>query len=107
MCRGLLGAAPNPMRPVGSVGSPSVSFFHVLPPSLDRKMPPLVPPESSAHGYRRTRHRPAKSTMGLPGSMMSELAPVSSSTNKTFFHVVPPSVVRSEEYTSELQSHSF
>jgi hypothetical protein len=39
--RGSLGATPMPMRPSpsGAVGSPCVSWRHVVPPSVDLKRP--------------------------------------------------------------------
>src|SRR5690348_5739433 len=41
--RGLLGAIAMPVRPMGVVGNPLVSCFHVSPPSVDFQMPPPGP----------------------------------------------------------------
>src|SRR6185312_56624 len=82
------------MRPYGPSGRPSCSRVHVSPPSVERQSPLPFPPFSRFHGKRRTCHMPAKSTLGLPGCITRSLVPVVSFTNNTFFHVLPPSVVR-------------
>src|SRR4051812_39320258 len=102
------------MRPVFAVGRPAadfspVSLFHDLPPSLVRNSPPPGPCETTGpywsgpgHGplptypsnsSRFRSHSPASSALGSNGSIRRSIAPVRSSTNSTFFHVLPPSSV--------------
>src|SRR5574337_1262129 len=92
-CSGLLGAAASVMRPVSPLGKPSVSFFQVSPPSVERHTPPVALPLIMVQGLRCAVHMPANSTCGLPGSITRVEAPVLSSTYSTFCQVLPASVV--------------
>src|SRR6185436_14086673 len=82
-----------PVRPIPSFGRPVVSCFHVVPPSVDLKMPPPGPfvGEYVYQGGRRVFHRPAYTTCGFVGSITTSTAPTFSSLYKTFCHVFPPS----------------
>ena len=54
--RGLLGAMPSSAS-IRPRGSPWVRGFHVVPPSVDLKMPPLVPFQAPfSHGPCRCSH---------------------------------------------------
>ena len=74
--------------------APPSSRSHVSPPSRDIQMPLPVPPECLFHGTMYCCQLAAKSTRGLPGSIATSMMPVLSFTKSTFFHEVPPSVVR-------------
>src|ERR1035437_268526 len=77
--RGSLGAAAMSACVTPS-GSPFVSGFHVLPPSVDLKMPPLVPFHAPfSHGPCRVSHRHAYRMSGSFGSNSRSEAPVFSS----------------------------
>src|SRR2546430_11881304 len=105
------------MRPYGFARKPllacGVISVQRLPPSALRYRPPPEnavgpsPPERNVQPLRRKSHRLANSTSGARGSRamlpqpVDRLAPFSMSCQ-----VPPPSVVRSEEHTSELQSQS-
>ncbi len=43
------------MRPI-SFGKPPSSFFHVRPPSVERKTPPRSLPDVCVHGVRLNFH---------------------------------------------------
>src|SRR5438132_11284140 len=72
---------PGPSPPsVPAVGNPLVSGFHVLPPSIDLKMPPLVPLHAPfSHGPWRVSQRHAYTISGFFGSNSTSDAPVFSS----------------------------
>ena len=91
--RGLLGATAIPVRPIPSLGNPAVSCVHVVPPSVDLKIPPPGPfvGEYVNQGGRRVFHRPAKTTLVLVGSMTTSTAPILSSLYSTFCQLLPPS----------------
>ena len=66
-------------------GSPSVSAFHVVPPSVDLKMPP--PAASNAPPSLKLcccTHSAAYTVFGSAGSMRTSFALVYSSLNSTF-----------------------
>src|SRR5262249_12124110 len=79
--RGLLGAIAMPVLPMPSFGRPAVSCFHVLPPSVDLKMPPPGPFVGAYvyQGGRRVFQRPAYTTCGFDGSITTSTAPTFSS----------------------------
>src|SRR6185312_5847008 len=67
-------------------------FFHVFPPSVDLKIPPLVPDHSPfSQGPSRDCHKVAKIISVLLGSMATSSPPVFSSMYKTLVNVFPPS----------------
>src|ERR1043165_2262407 len=90
---GLLAAMSTPMRPISPSGKPSllVRFVQVLPPSNVMNKPDPGPPDLKVHGQRRCCHMAAINLFGLRGSITRSAQPVFSSTNKTLFHVSPPS----------------
>src|SRR5256886_3534385 len=112
------GAMATAMRPYGFFGKPLlvsvVISVHVLPPSVDRNNPLAEgavgpsPPERYSQPLRRKSHIAANMMSGLLGSIFTSVQPVERfAPLRTWFHVLPPSVVlRSEEHTSELQSQS-
>src|SRR5256712_13607317 len=63
------------------------------PPSVDLKIPPPGPPDTSCHGLRCACQKAAYTTSGLLGSRTRSEIPVESLRNNTLFHVLPPSVV--------------
>src|SRR4030095_15902439 len=68
--------------------------FHVTPLSSDLYNPLPGPPLEKNHGCRRACHSDANTMFGLCGSKTTSMPPVFSSLDKTFVHVLPPSVVR-------------
>ena len=76
-------------------GRPSVSCFHVVPPSVDLKMPlpppPKPPPSQNACCCC---HSVAYTVLGSLGSMRTSLPLVYSSRYSTFWNDLPPSVER-------------
>src|SRR5947208_8636085 len=83
------------MPPPSPSGSPFVSERHVVPPSVDLKMPPLVPAHAPfSHGPCRCSHRQAYTMSGFLGSNSRSEPPVLSSFDSTFSNVRPPSVDR-------------
>src|SRR4051812_44480562 len=76
-----------------SAGSPFVNCFHVVPPSVDLKIPPPGPLVGAYvyHGGRRVFHNPAYTIFEFVGSITTSTAPTSSFLNRTFCHVLPPS----------------
>ena len=76
-----------------SLGNPVFIFFQVSPPSIDLYNPEFLPPDSIIQGKRRCCHIAAYRILGLFMSIDREEAPVMVSTNNTFFHDFPPSVV--------------
>ena len=75
------------------LGPPS-RRVHVSPASRDIQMPLPAPPLFLSHGTMYCCQLAAKSTRGLVGSMATSMMPVLSFTNSTFFHSLPPLVVR-------------
>jgi len=59
--RGFPADTAMPHLPIPDFGSPAVSCFHVLPPSVDLKIPPPSPLDGRYvyHGGRRVFHSPA------------------------------------------------
>ncbi len=55
----LAGEGATPIFPRVPSGRPSVSFFHVSPPSVVRQRPLPGPPLTSSHGWRATCQKPA------------------------------------------------
>src|SRR5207247_8802296 len=82
----------SPSTPGRSPGL-CVSSVQCSPPSVDLKIPPPGPPDSSCHGLRCACQKAAYSTSGLDGSTTRSEIPVESLRNSTLFHVLPPSVV--------------
>src|SRR6516165_7847741 len=68
--------------------------FHVTPLSSDRYRPLPGPPLEKNHGCRCACQSDAKTMLGLCGSKTMSMPPVFSSFDRTFVHVLPPSVVR-------------
>src|SRR3954462_15100356 len=85
-----------PLRPMPSLGRPTVICFHVVPPSTDLKRPPPGPLDGAYvyQGGRRVFQSAAYTTMGLSGSIATSTAPTFSFLNRTLSHVLPPSRVR-------------
>src|SRR2546430_16004432 len=85
----------SPMLPSRPDGNPGlcVSSVQCSPPSVDLKIPPPGPPDTSCHGLRCACQKAAYSTSGLDGSRTRSEIPVESLRNSTLFHVLPPSVV--------------
>src|SRR6266849_2327635 len=85
-----------PMRPSGRGGKPRlpVMAVQVSPPSVLFHNPLEPPPAENPHGKRCAFHSAAYSTRGFAGSRAKSMAPVASSTNSTFAHVLPPSLER-------------
>src|SRR6266516_1250949 len=83
------------MLPSSPCGSPGlcVSSVHCSPPSVDLKIPPPGPPETSCHGLRCAYQKAAYSTSGLEGSSTRSVTPVESLRNSTLCHDLPPSVL--------------
>src|ERR1041385_8150735 len=96
MRRGLPGATATPLRPMQAAGSPFVSWFQVLPPSVDLKMPPPGPFDGwyVYHGGRRVFQSVAYTTCELVGSITTSTAPMLSFLKRTFVQVFPPSCER-------------
>ena len=83
------------MRPTMTlVGMPLVTFDQWSPPSVVRKRPPSVLPESIDHGCRCVVHIAASRTLGFLTSIVMSTAPVRSLTDSTWSQVLPPSFVR-------------
>ncbi len=76
------------------VGRPFVSFFQVVPPSVDRKRPPSRLPECVPHGWRRQAHIAATIVSGVELANVRSMAPVFSLTASTCSQVAPPSFER-------------
>src|SRR5256712_5911528 len=91
---GFAGEMASPMLPSRPGGSPGlcVSSVQCSPPSVDLKIPPPGPPDTSCHGLRCACQKAAYSTSGLDGSRTRSEIPVESLRNSTLFHVLPPSV---------------
>ena len=107
----LFATTPSAWRPTGGEASPfAASFVHVAPPSVDLKTAgsrlnggppgagggspgvigrasdaPLTPEDGYSVAYRMR---------GASGAATTDGQPAVSSTNSTFVHVLPPSVVR-------------
>src|SRR6516165_2677187 len=82
------------MRPSEPVGRPGLERrVHVSPASVDFQMPLPGPPPFMQHALRRRWYVEAYRILALVGSITRSFAPVSSSTVRTAFHVLPPSVV--------------
>ena len=62
--------------PVNPLGSPSESFFHDSPPSLDIKTPPSSLPSTNVHGFLWTVQKDANNSFSLLGFISTSLAPV-------------------------------
>src|SRR6185437_3956996 len=93
--RVLFGATATPIFPHTPSGSPlPVSWFQVVPPSVDLYSPLPGPPLSDRHGSRMNWYSPAYSTCVLFGSKVTSTPPVLSSLYSTFVQFCPPSVVR-------------
>src|SRR5437899_6040353 len=92
---GFAGETASPMLPSTPGGSPGlcVSSVQCSPPSVDLKIPPPGPPDTSCHGLRCACQKAAYRTSGLLGSRTRSEIPVESLRNSTLFHVLPPSVV--------------
>src|SRR5438132_4754193 len=84
-----------PEAPAPEAGNPFVNGFHVVPPSVDLKMPPFDPFQAPfSHGPCRVSQRHAYTMSGLFGSNSRSDAPVFSSLYRTFRKLRPPSVDR-------------
>src|SRR5689334_20865749 len=85
-----------PILPSGLFGMPGLNVisFHVSPPSVVFHKPLRPPPAFMPQGVRWNFHIDAKRMRGFDGSIVRSIAPVESSRKSTFFHVLPPSVVR-------------
>src|SRR5262245_39096498 len=82
------------MRPSEPEGNPlPETRLQVSPPSVDFHSPLPGPPPFMQHAVRRRWYVAAKILRGSPGDVDRSVAPVSSSTLSTCFHVRPPSVV--------------
>src|SRR3989442_1749705 len=83
------------MLPKSPVGRPGlcVSSVQFSPPSVDLKIPPPAPPETSCHGLRCACQNAAYNTSGFDGSSTRSEVPVESLRNSTLPQVAPPSVV--------------
>src|SRR5690348_11052699 len=92
--RGLLGAIAR-FAWMTPLSSPFVSGCHVVPPSVDLKIPPpLSLHDPFSHGPCRASQRAAYTVFGFDGSMTTSEPPVFSSLPRTFSNVWPPSVDR-------------
>ena len=96
MRRGLAGDTATPILPISVFGMPAlcVSSTQLSPPSVDFQSPLRPLPDCIPQGERWNFHIAAKRIRGLVGSSEMSVAPVESLRNSTFFHDVPPSVVR-------------
>src|SRR3954453_23958245 len=66
-------------------GTPFVNGFHVVPPSVDLKIPPPGPLHAEfSHGPCRASHNAAYTICGFVGSICPSDAPVFSSFPRTF-----------------------
>src|SRR5580765_5454641 len=107
----LFATTASAWRPMGGEASPfAASFVHVAPPSADLKTAgsrlnggPPGPGVGASGTIGRARDTPrtpeegysvANRTRGASGAATTEGQPAVSSTNSTFVHVRPPSVVR-------------
>jgi len=90
----LLAAIAMPVLPTHAVGKPLVSWFQVVPPSVDLNTPLPGPPLYLPQVKMVISQVPAKRTSGLVGSMSISETPVFSLTNSTRSQVLPPSLVR-------------
>ena len=86
----------TPILPNGLSGMPGLKVisFQVSPPSIVFHRPLRPPPAFIPHGVRWNLHIDANRMRGFDGSMVRSVAPVESLRKSTFFHVLPPSVVR-------------
>src|SRR5437762_5898474 len=75
-----------------SSGKPSFILSHVSPSSVDLYRPLPGPPLMTFHGSRPCSHIAAYRIRGFVMSIDSSAAPVFSSTKRTFFQVLPPSL---------------
>ena len=92
---GFAGETEIPALPtMTSFGSPLVRRCHVFPPSVERKSPPSMLPESIDQGLRSTVHAAANSVFGFFTSIEMSATPVLSLIVRTCSHVFPPSFVR-------------
>ena len=93
---GLAGDTVMPRRPSGRRGRPSLAVMslQLSPPSVLFHRPLFPPPAENPHGKRWVFHSAAYKIRGFAGSSARSIAPVESSTNSTFCHVVPPSAER-------------
>ena len=80
------------MSPAGRPGLRVISV-QVSPPSVLLNKPLPGPPLDIWYSLRYASHSAAYITFGLERSNAMSMAPVFSSRNSTFFHVVPPSVL--------------
>src|SRR6478672_11750496 len=91
-------------RPYGFFGKPllasAVVSVQVLPPSVERNNPladgavGLSPPERYSQPLRRKSHIAANMVSGFAGSIATSVQPVERfGPLRTWFHVLPPSVV--------------
>src|SRR5512133_1635620 len=92
---GFAGEIVIPTLPIKPLGKPVLCVISVQcsPASVVLKMPPPVPPLISIHGLRPACQSAAYKSSGLLGSITSSIAPVESLRKRTFFQVLPPSVV--------------
>jgi len=86
---------PSPILPtvLDGIAEP-VSFFHVVPPSVDFQMPLPGPPLFRPHVLISICQNPAYSMRGFVGSITMSDAPVESFTNSTRSQFLPPSLDR-------------
>ena len=82
--------------PIIARGMPglNVTSVQVSPPSVVFQSPLRPEPASIPHGLRWNFHVLAKRMRGFVGSRLRSATPVLSFTYSTFFHDLPPSVVR-------------
>ena len=90
---GLEGLMEITIRPNSPSGKPSVSFFHVFPPSTDLKSALPFPPETNEKGCLLNCQKLAKIILGSRGLCAISAQPVFSSTYKILFHVFPASLL--------------
>src|SRR4029077_16333279 len=92
------GATASAILPYGFSGSPWLLVGAISvqwsPPSVVLNSPLPGPPERNVHPWRRKSHMEASIVFGSCGFVASIAQPVDPlAPARTFFHVVPPSVV--------------
>ena len=86
----------KPIRPtVGEgAGRPLSNWSQLSPPSVDLKIPLVIPPAMRAPGVRIRSHIAAYTADGLSGSITTSIAEVESEMNSTCVQLCPPSLLR-------------
>ena len=89
---GAAGVIAKAILPTSFVGRPfPLNRFHVIPPSVDLKIPLPGPPLILCHVLSSRCQAPANNTSGLSVSITISDIPVFSSTKSVCFHDFPPS----------------